>query len=79
MDKVLFSLGDFPVTAEIALYAAAALVAALLLAVLVVAILGGKQRAAEALQRADEAEAARKQDRRGRKDRSPACCRCRTR
>ncbi|MEO8757611.1 MAG: DNA recombination protein RmuC [Devosia sp.] len=60
MDKVLFSLGDFPVTAEIALYAAAAVVAALLIAMLAVAILGGKQRAAEALQRTEEAEAARK-------------------
>jgi DNA recombination protein RmuC len=48
MDKVLFSLGDFPVTTEIAVYAAAAAFAALLVAVLVIVIRGSRQRADEA-------------------------------
>ena len=60
MDKVLFSLGDVAVTAEIALYAGAGLAAALLIAVLVVSILANRQRAAEAARQTEEAEAARK-------------------
>src|SRR3954469_18430292 len=60
MDKVLFSLGDVAVTAEIALYAAAGLAAVLLIAVLVVSIVTNRQRAAEATRQAEEAEAARK-------------------
>ncbi|MEO6015149.1 MAG: DNA recombination protein RmuC [Devosia sp.] len=48
MDKVLFSLGDTPITLEIALYAGAGLFAALLVAVLVISIRTGRARAAEA-------------------------------
>src|SRR5437868_15461799 len=59
MDKLLFSLGDFPVTGEIALYAGLAVLAALIVAVLVVSIRAGRQRAEDAAARAAEAEAAR--------------------
>jgi DNA recombination protein RmuC len=48
MDKVLFSLGEFPVTLEIALYAAAGLCGALLLALVVMAVRANRQRAEEA-------------------------------
>ena len=60
MDKVLFSLGGTAITAEIALYAGAALFAALLIAVLVVLIGASRDRAAEAKRQAEEAEAARR-------------------
>jgi DNA recombination protein RmuC len=61
MDKVLFSLGDFAVTGEVALYAAASVFAALLVAVLVILIRGSRLRADEAARLAarkktDEAE-----------------------
>ena len=52
MDKVLFSLGGTAITAEIALYAGAALFAALLIAVLVVLIGASRDRAAEAKRQA---------------------------
>jgi len=48
MDKVLFRLGEFAVTGEIALYAAAAVFAALLIAVLVILVRGSRERVAEA-------------------------------
>lgn len=48
MDKVLFSLGEFPVTLEIALYAAAGLFGALLLALVVMSVRANRQRADEA-------------------------------
>ena len=48
MDKLLFSLGEFPVTLEIALYAAAGVFAALLLALVVMSVRANKQRADEA-------------------------------
>ena len=56
MDRVLFTLADFPVTLEIAAYAAAGLFAALLVALLVVVTRQSRQRAEEARQRAEEAE-----------------------
>jgi DNA recombination protein RmuC len=59
MDKVLFSLGDVAVTAEIALYAGAALAAALLIAVLVVLVVANRQRSSDAARQTEEAEAAR--------------------
>ena len=52
MDKVLFSLGEFPVTLEIALYAAAGLFAALLVALVVMMVRANRERAAEAEARA---------------------------
>ncbi|HVY51526.1 MAG TPA: DNA recombination protein RmuC [Devosia sp.] len=58
MDKVLFSLGDLPVTGETALYAGAAGIGALLLALLVIVVLGNRARAEEAAQRAVAAAAA---------------------
>ena len=61
MTKVLFSLGDFPVTVEIAVYAGVAVFAALLVAVLVISIRASRERAAEAKLQAVQAEAARKQ------------------
>jgi DNA recombination protein RmuC len=48
MDKVLFSLGEFPVTLEVALYAAAGVFAALLLALVVMSVRANRQRAEEA-------------------------------
>jgi DNA recombination protein RmuC len=58
MEKILFSLGEVPVTVEIALYAAAAVIAALLLGLVVLTLRGNRQRAADAAQRALEIEAA---------------------
>ncbi len=58
MDKVLFSLGTTSVTAEMALYAGAALFAALLIALVVINIRANRQRAAEAEARAAETAAA---------------------
>src|SRR4051812_4861769 len=58
MDKVLFVLGDFAVTGEMALYAGAGLFAALLIAMLVILIRGARERAAELEIRAGEAAAA---------------------
>ncbi len=58
MDKVLFSLGAFPVTLEIALYAATALFAALLVALVVMMVRANRERAAEAAARAAAAAAA---------------------
>jgi DNA recombination protein RmuC len=55
MDKVLFSLGEFPVTLEIALYAAAGVFAALLLALVVMSVRANKQRTVEAEARATAA------------------------
>ena len=52
MDKVLFSLGEFPVTLEIALYAAAGLFAALLVALVVMMVRANRERAEEAEARA---------------------------
>ena len=60
MDQVLFSLGDLPVTAEMALLTVSVVFAALLVAVLVVSIRGSRQRAEEARRQAAETEAARK-------------------
>jgi DNA recombination protein RmuC len=48
MDKLLFSLGEFPVTLEVALYAAAGVFAALLLALVIMAVRANRQRADEA-------------------------------
>jgi DNA recombination protein RmuC len=59
MDKVLFSLGELPVTLEAAIYAVASLVTGLLVILVVMAIRAGRERAAEAEQRAAELEAAR--------------------
>ncbi|WP_423069237.1 DNA recombination protein RmuC [Devosia sp. CN2-171] len=59
MDRVLFVVADFPVTLEIAAYAAAGLFTALLVALLVVVVRQSRQRAEEARQRAEEAEALR--------------------
>ena len=55
MDKVLFVLGDFAVTGEMALYAGAGVFAALLIAMLVILIRGARERAAELELRAAEA------------------------
>jgi DNA recombination protein RmuC len=59
MDKVLFSLGEFPVTLEAAIYAIVTLVTGLLVILVVMAIRAGRERAAEAEMRAVELEAAR--------------------
>ena len=48
MDKVLFSLGEFPVTLEAAIYAVASLVTGLLVILVVMSIRAGRERAAEA-------------------------------
>jgi len=58
MDRVLFVIADFPVTLEIAAYAAVGVVAALLVALLVVVVRQSRARAEEAEQRAEEAAAA---------------------
>jgi DNA recombination protein RmuC len=58
MDKVLFRLGDFAVTGEIALYAAAGVFAALLIAVLVILVRGSRERAEEAARLAASASEA---------------------
>ena len=52
MDRVLFSLGSTPVTAEMALYGGAALFAVLLGALAVMAVRANRQRAEEAQERA---------------------------
>ena len=59
MDRVLFIVGDMPVTVEMAAYAAAGLFALLLVALLVVVVRQSRARAEEARQRAEEAVAAR--------------------
>jgi DNA recombination protein RmuC len=59
MDKVLFSLGDFPVTLEAAIYAVATLVTGLLVILVVMSMRANRERAAEAGQRAAELDAAR--------------------
>jgi DNA recombination protein RmuC len=59
MDKLLFSLGDFPVTLEAALYALATLVTGLLVILVIMSIRAGRERAAEADLRTAELEAAR--------------------
>jgi DNA recombination protein RmuC len=59
MDKVLFSLGEFPVTLEAAIYAVASLVTGLLIILVVMSIRANRERAAEAEERAAELEAAR--------------------
>ena len=59
MDKVLFSLGGLPVTAQTLLLATAAVFAALLVAMLVVLLRGSRQRADDARRQAAETEAAR--------------------
>ncbi len=59
MDKVLFSLGELPVTLEAALYAVATLVTGLLVILVVMTIRAQRERAAEAAMRAAELEAAR--------------------
>jgi DNA recombination protein RmuC len=58
MDRVLFSLGEFPVTAETVLYAGAALIVLLLAALLVMVVQANRARAAEAAERAAAAAAA---------------------
>ncbi len=60
MDKVLFSLGDLPVTVEAVVYAAAAIFAALLVTLVVITLRANRQRAAEAAARAEEIAAAQK-------------------
>ena len=47
MDKVLFSLGEFPVTLEAAIYAVATLVTGLLVILVVMSIRAGRERAAD--------------------------------
>jgi DNA recombination protein RmuC len=59
MDKVLFSLGELPVTLEAAIYSVATLVTGLLVILVVMGIRAGRERAAEAEARAAELEAAR--------------------
>ena len=58
MDKVLFSLGEFPVTLEIALYLAAAVFASLLIALVLMMVRANRLRAEEAAIRAAEVAAA---------------------
>ena len=60
MEKLLFSLGDFDVTVEIAMYAGVAVFATLLVALLVISLRSARQRSAEAAAQAEQAEAARK-------------------
>jgi DNA recombination protein RmuC len=60
MEKLLFSLGDFDVTVEIAVYAGVAVFAALLVALLVISVRSARERAAEAAAQAEQAMAARK-------------------
>lgn len=52
MDKVLFSLGEFPITLEVALYTAAGVFAALLIALVIMSVRANQQRAEEAEARA---------------------------
>lgn len=58
MNRVFFSLGEFPVTGEVALYAGAAVVVVLLAAVLAMAVQANRGRAADAAERAAAAAAA---------------------
>ena len=60
MEKLLFSLGDFDVTVEIAVYAGVAVFAALLVALLVISLRSARERSVEAAAQAEQAEAARK-------------------
>jgi len=60
MEKLLFSLGDFDVTVEIAVYAGVAVFAALLVALLVISVRSARARSAEAVAQAEQADAARK-------------------
>src|SRR3569833_1775058 len=60
MEKLLFSLGDFDVTVEVAVYAGVAVLAALLVALLVIAVRSARERSAEAAAQAELAAAARK-------------------
>jgi DNA recombination protein RmuC len=60
MEKLLFSLGDFDVTVEVAVYAGVAVFAALLVALLAISLLSARQRAAEAVAQAEQADAARR-------------------
>jgi DNA recombination protein RmuC len=59
MDRILFTLADIPVTLEMAAFAAAALFTVLLGTMLVVLIRQSRQRAEDARQRMEEAEALR--------------------
>lgn len=59
MDKVLFSLADFPVTAELALYIGAGLIALLLVVLLVVSLRQAADRRDELARQSAEAELAR--------------------
>lgn len=59
MDKVLFSLGELPVTLEAATYAVATLVTGLLVILVIMSIRASRERAAEAEARAAELDAAR--------------------
>ncbi|RYE08902.1 MAG: DNA recombination protein RmuC [Hyphomicrobiales bacterium] len=60
MDKVLFSLGGTPITAEMALYTGAGLFAALLVGLVVITLRANGQRAEEAAARAAETAAVQK-------------------
>jgi DNA recombination protein RmuC len=60
MEKLLFSLGDFAVTVETAVYAGVAVFAALLVALLVISLRSARERSVEAAAQAEQAEAARK-------------------
>ena len=60
MDKVLFSLGDLPVTAGMAVAAGAVVFAALLIALVVITLRGNRRRDEEAAARAAETAAAQK-------------------
>src|SRR3569832_906731 len=59
MDKVLFSLGNFPVTVELALYAGGGLIALLLATLLVVSLRQSAERRDELARHSAEAEVAR--------------------
>ena len=60
MEKLVFSLGDFDVTVEVAVCAGVAVFAALLVAVLVISVRSARARSVEAIAQAEQAEAARK-------------------
>ena len=60
MEKLLFSLGDFDVTVETAVYAGVAVFAALLVALLVISLRSARERSVEAAAQVEQAEAARK-------------------
>lgn len=59
MDRVLFTLGDFPVTLEIAALFGAVVLAAMLVALLVIVVRQSRQRAEEAARLSEETAAAR--------------------